>query len=346
MKKAGISFLLLFFLFACNNSNTPDVSGIKVNLQVVRFEDDFFSIDTNHVYESLGALHQKYPVFLQDYLQNILGLPPFTDTSTQVFDAIRQFLRDYRPLKDSVDKTFPGNASWEPELMRSLQYLHYYFPNYKAPEKIFTFIGPMDAYFQASLGAYGDVLSRAGLAVGLQLHLGKDFSMYHSEMGQSLYPDYISRRFTPDYIAVNCVKNLLDDIHPDDPKAKSLLGQMVEKGKKLYVLDKLMPATPDSLKIGYTGKQLEGCYANEGRIWNFFLTNNLLLNSEPGMLKGYISDAPNTPEFGEGSPGFIGLFCGRQIVRKFMEEHAALSLDSLLKIDPQQLYQLSKYRPK
>ena len=50
---------------------------------------------------------------------------------------------------------------------------------------------------------------------------------------------------------------------------------MVEKGKRIYLIDKLMPDTPDTLKIGYTSKQLEGCIENEGLIWNYFVKNGL-----------------------------------------------------------------------
>ena len=82
----------------------------------------------------------------------------------------------------------------------------------------------------------------------------------------------------------------------------------------MYILDKIMPFTADSLKIGYTDNQLKGCFANEGRIWNFFVTNNLLLSNEPALQKNYMGDGPSTPELGEGSPGYIGLFTGRQIV--------------------------------
>jgi hypothetical protein len=204
----------------------------------------------------------------------------------------------------------------------------------------------MDAYYEASLGGYGDALTRDGMATGLQLHLGSQFSFYHSSMGQALYPNYISRRFSPEYIPVNCMKNIIDDIYPQQPGGRPLVEQMIEKGKRLYVLDKLMPHTPDTLKIGYGKKQLEGCYANEGRIWNFFVINSLLLNTDPSIQKNYIGEAPNTPELGEGSPGSIGYFIGWQIVKKFMEKNDQLSLTQLLQTSSKKIFEESKYRPK
>jgi hypothetical protein len=338
MKKTGFILLVVMGLLSCGDKHVPDVSAIKVPLQTQRFEQDFFALDTTHLMASLEALNQKYPFFLGDYLHNILELPEIHDTSTVVQNLIRKFIADYRPIKDSADKIIHGFKDIENDIRKSLQFVKYYFPAYKAPAKVITFIGPMEGY--------SDVITRDALAVGLQLHLGSHFSMYTSQMGESLYPIYISRRFTPDYIAVNCMKNVIDDISPEQTTGKPLIEQMVEKGKRLYVLEKIMPYTEDTLQLGYTKKQLDGCFANEGRIWNFFLTNSLLFSTEPALLKGYMTDAPNTPELGSESPGAIGLFVGRQIVRKYMSKHEDLSLAELLQTSAMKIFEESKYRPK
>lgn len=345
MKKTGLIALLLCTLLACRDKDTPDVSGISVTLKAERFDKDFFAVDTNNLMPSLQRLGQQYPHFMTDYFQNILGLPPFSEQGEEATRLVKQFIRDYMPVKEAVDKTFASTRSIEEAVRSGLQFVKYYFPAYKTPERLIFFIGPMDALYQASLASYGDAITTGGLAVGLQLHLGKDFSLYTSEMGRSLYPAYISRRFTPEYIPVNCIKNVIDDIYPEKTTDKTLVEQMVEKGKRLYVLDKLMPETPDTLKIGYTDFQLKGCYKNEGRIWNFFLVNSLLLNNDPAILKSYLGEAPSTPELGEGSPGYIGLFTGWQIVKKYMEKHPDLKLPELLQIPAMKVYEESKYKP-
>lgn len=347
MKRFTLFILLILLLASCTNkNNAPDVSGIKIDLTVERFEKDFFAVDTNAISASLLQIQNKYPGFFTDFTVNILGLHPLTDTSFESMTAIKKFIADYKPVKDSADKILGDLKNIEKEIKQGLQFVKYYFPTYQIPKKLITFIGPMDAYYEASLGGYGDVITREGMATGLQLHLGSQFSFYHSQMGEALYPSYISRRFTPAYIAVNCMKNIIDDIYPQKTGGKALAEQMVEKGKRLYILDKIMPFTADSLKIGYTGNQLKGCFANEGRIWNFFVTNNLLLSNEPALQKNYMGDGPSTPELGEGSPGYIGLFTGWQIVKKFMEKNKDLTLQDLLPMDAQKIFESSKYRPK
>jgi hypothetical protein len=337
MKKTGLVLLVLIGLFSCKNKNIPDVSGIKVDLSVKRFEQDFFAIDTNHIMPSLDKLGAKYPLFLGDFLYNIMQLPGISDTSIQSQQLLKSFIADYRPVKDSADKVFKNFGPIEEEVKQGLQFVKYYFPNYKTPPQLITYIGPLEGY--------SDVITRDALAVGLQLHMGKDYSLYKSNIGQTVFPGYISRRFTPDYIAVNCMKNIINDIAPEKSGSSPLIEQMVEKGKRLYVLDKIMPYTADTLKTGYTASQLKGCYSNEGKIWNHFLSYNLLYSIDPGTLKSYIEEAPNTPEISEGSPGAIGLFVGWQIVKKYMDKHADLSLNELLNTDPKKIFEESKYRP-
>lgn len=346
MKKIFPVFITVLLLYGCKTDKTPDVSGIKVDLQVNRFEKDFFAIDTTNLLPALHELQTRYPGFMNDFVQNILGLPPLSDTSRDVQNAIKKFLSDYRSVKDSCDKIFSSLDNTEKDLEDALRYVKYYFPQYKTPSQLISFIGPMDAYFEGSMGGYGDVLTTEGLATGLQLHLGKDFSLYKSEMGLALFPAYISRRFSPEYIPVNGIKNIIDDLFPDKSVGKTLVEQMIEKGKRLYLLDKLMPHFPDTLKIGYTAKQLDGCYDNEGLIWNFFLKNGLVYNNDPGIIKGYIGDAPNTPELGEASPGNIGMFIGWQIIKKYVDQNPDILLPALMNTDAKKIFEESKYRPK
>jgi hypothetical protein len=340
------ALLAILLLSSCKTEKGPDVSGIDVKFSSVRFERDFFALDTINLSGSLDRLYSKHPTFLRDYLQNILGLPPVTDSGAQVMSSIRRFIRDYRPIYDSVTAAFPDMTAEERQIMNGLKHVKFYFPQYQLPQQLITFIGPMDAYFEGSTGGYGDAITSEGLATGLQLHLGSNFSMYHTEMGLSLFPSYISRKFAPEYIPVNAIKNVIDDLFPDQSGEKTLVEQMVEKGKRIYLAKRLMPETDDTLLIGYTGRQLQGCIENEGMIWNYFLKNSLVFNNDPSLIKNYMGDSPGTPEFGEGAPGYIGLFTGWQIVKKYMETHEDVSLQQLMEADPRVIFEESKYRPK
>lgn len=337
--------LVVLFVCSCGERKGPNVSNIDVKLQTVRFEKDFFSIDTNNIDASLQRVYEQHPAFFRDFMQHILGIPP-GNSDTQTTRAIKQFIHDYHPIYDSVNKLLPDLSKEKAQIVEGLKHVKYYFPKYQLPQKLITYIGPMDAYFESSTGGSADVITAEGLAVGLQLHLGSEFSMYHSEMGLALYPAYISRRFSREYIAVNCIRNVVDDLFPDQSADKTLIEQMVEKGKRVYMLDKMLPNVADTLKTGYTATQLKGCRENEAFIWNYFVKSGLVYNNDPSLIKNYIGDSPNTPEFGEGAPGYIGLFVGWQVVKTFMDKHEEMSLEQMMALDPRKLFEESKYRPR
>ena len=83
MKRTGLVLLIIAGLFSCKDKDVPNVSNIKINLTVKRFEQDFFAIDTNHIMTSMEQLSGKYPLFLGDFLYNIMELPGISDTSLQ-----------------------------------------------------------------------------------------------------------------------------------------------------------------------------------------------------------------------------------------------------------------------
>lgn len=348
MNKILIASVLLLFISCNSNKNIPDVSGIQVNLDVKRYEQDFFSIDTMNIAASMKNLLAKYPKFTPDFVENILGL----DVDSLLLpgnaqdSAIRLFIRDYRPIKDSSDLLYKNFDKVAAEIKKGLQFVKYYFPSYQLPSSIITFIGPINANFETSFGVQGDVLTTEGLGIGLQLHLGKNFSLYNTMIGEEQYPQYLSNNFDAEHIPVNCMRNIIDDLYPEKINGKALIEQMIEKGRRLYLLTKLLPFKEEYLCIGYTKKQLTDAYTNEAVIWNFFLNNNLLYNAEQNIIKNYIGESPKTQELGEDSPGNIGAFTGEQIVKKYMEKFPETTLQQLMKTDPQEIYSKAKYKPK
>ena len=341
MKRTVALVILLIAMLGCNtNQHLPNVSGIKIAIQVNRFDKDLFSIDTNNIPASLSTLEQKYPNFLKDFLYNIMALPPQEDS---VVKGLKLFLRDpnYTRIHDSINLKFASFDTYQNAIEKGLQFTKYYFPTYKLPEQIITYIGPVEGY--------GNVMTGSGLAIGLQLYLGKNFPAYHTDYISEVYPNYQSRRFESAYIAVNCMKNIIDEIYIDDNANKvsrPLIEQMIESGKRLFVLDQLLPETADSLKTGYTQSQLEGCINNEASIWNFFLQNDLLYATDPSLTRDYLTDGPKTTTLGDASPGNIGQFVGWQIVQKWMTKNSAKSLPQLLQTPAKQIFEEAKYKPK
>jgi len=349
MRKFFIPLFAAITFFSCkSNKYIPDVSSIKINLETKRFEQDFFAMDTTKVAESMKSILQKYPDFLPAFTANILGLdldslliPNNPETL-----AVRMFIHDYMPIKDSSDLLYKNFDKETEAIKKGLQFVKYYFPQYKVPESIITFIGPINANFETSFGVQGDVLTTNGFGIGLQLHLGKDLSFYKSREGLEQYPEYISKNFDEQHISVNCMRNIVDDLFPDKNNGKALIEQIIDKGRRMFLLTKFLPYTPEFECIACTKQQMKDCYKNEAIIWDFFLNNDLLNKTDQNIVQNYIGESPKTPELGEDAPGNIGTFSGLQIVKKFMEKFPETTLSELMKTDAREIYNKSKYKPR
>ncbi len=334
MKKSLFFLLFLSVLYSCKDkSAAPDVSGISVSIPVIRFDQDFFRIDTNDIPGGLRTLQQKHPGFYIDFMQNILGVSG-ADTNQQTLTITREFIRGYAPVQQVLDKKFNSTDKFQNELEQAFRYVKHYFPQYKTSNVIF-FTGPFDAPGVAN--------TNAGFAFGLQQYAGKDFAEYQAPVFQEMFPTYISRRFSPEYMVTNCMKSVAEEIFPDRSAGKPLIEQMIEKGKQWYVLDKFLPDTPDSLKTGYSQKQLDWCQSNEGSIWSFIVKNEDLHSLSPATLQVYIGEAPFTqgmPQ--EYSPGNLGQWIGWQIVKKFVSKNEGLSITEIMRTAPSIIVEQAK----
>lgn len=349
MNRFLVSFFVAIIFFSCKSKeNIPDVSSIKINLETKRFEQDFFAMDTMNVAGSMKGMLAKYPDFLPLFTANILGLDldSLLIPGNPQGQGVRMFIHDYMPMKDSSDLLYK-NFSKETDAIKSgLQFVKYYFPNYVIPASVITFIGPINANFETSFGVQGDILTTKSLGIGLQLHLGKNFSYYKSAEGLEQYPAYLANNFDAAHIPVNCMRNIIDDLFPEKSRGKPLIELMVDKGRRMYVLTRLLPYTPEYECINYTKEQMKASYQNEAVIWGFFMNNNLLNKTDDNIVQVYIGESPKTAELGEDAPGNIGTFAGLQIVKKYMDLYPQTTLSELMTLGDREIYEKSKYKPR
>jgi hypothetical protein len=347
MKKISIAVVFCSLFFACNSDrkDLPDLSGIRADLAVNRFDEDFFSMDTTDLANSLSALQVKYPDFAPLFIQNILGV---TDER-----GIKTYYRLYKPVFDSAQQQYKEFDKVEEEVEMGLRYVKYYFPSYKIPARIITVVGPMNTMQDFAMMANGDYtpdfLGPDFIGVSLQFYLGREFSLYNTEyFTNTVAPAYRSRRFDKKYIVSDVMKLITEDIFPDKSKGKSLIEQMIERGKQWWMLDKFLPEVPDSVKTGYTQQQLKWCDANEGLIWSYIIKNEKdLYTVNPATIQTYIGEAPFTQGFSqELSPGNIGQWIGWQIVKKYAENHPKLKPEEVMQTDAKKILDEAKYKPK
>jgi hypothetical protein len=306
---------------------------------VERFDQDLFALDSTKLPEEWPALGAKYPSFDSIFLKFVLNLGPAADSPAVAFGEIRRFLAQNQHLKDSVVQKFGDFHSVRGSLENYFRYLKYYYPDYPTPT-IITFIG--------NFGGSRELITASGdLAIGLDFYMGAAFSYYQIPEVQEVYPTFVTRKFSPEYIPVDCMSAIVDDLYPAGDDTTNLIQQVIDRGRRLYLLDKLLPGVDDTLKIGYTGRQYAWCKANEGLIWNFLVTNHVLYSFDPDVIKNYMGDAPTTQNMGAPeAPGNIGSFVGWQIVRRYLSQKGDIGPKQLMTIAAKDILSGAQYNPK
>lgn len=341
MKRFGwILMLLCIVCSSCvrkKHRPVPDVSHISVPpVMIDRFDQALTALDTAHLHQALAQLYQQYPAFMPVYFEQIMNYGPYSDTNHLLFEEVRAMLhsKDIHGLQDTINKHFPDLSWLSRELRQGFRYLKYYFPSYHIP-KVVT--------FYSGLNNFGAVTVDTVLGIGLDMFLGENYPFYLQVSDP--YPQYMLHQFAPEYIVPDCFKVIEQQMYPPAQEG-TLLDMMVQAGKQLYFLDVILPDAPDSVKIGFTQKQLDWCRKNERLIWQYFIQNNLLYVRDMQQILHYVGPGPNTQGMPGEAPGNIGSWVGWQIVRKYMDDHPDVSLPQLMQMrDAQQLLTDARYRP-
>jgi len=329
-------FLCLCLIFSCQADNKPDISKIKVDIKIQRFDQELYHARNNDVKLTDQYFAKKYGVFYDDFVHRMVGNP-----SLNGIGILSTLYKDqsYIDLQHEIDSIYPKLNNVEEELTKSFKYIKYYYPKTKIPR----FISILSGF------AYQITTGEGYMTIGLDMFLGSD-SKFYGAIVQSV-PLYQSRRFEPKYIVPRVTEVFArEELFGEKDEDRSLLAKMIYNGKILYFLDQVLPeTTADTVKIGYTGQQMAWCKQFEGNIWGYFLENELLYQTDYQKIQTYLTDGPFTPQLGEkrSSAPKLGIWIGWQIVRKYMAENPTITLQQLMEDpDAQKILTQAKYKPK
>ncbi len=338
--RISLTQIYLFFLslvfFSCNQAHKPNVSSIKLDIKIERFDHDLYQGKNAAIDSTDKLLAIKYGYFYDDYIHKMIGSPTISST-----EMLKLLYKDkaYADLNSEVDSVYPDLKKTEDELTESFKYIKYYYPKAKIPRFISTLTG----------FAYQITTGEDYMSIGLDMFLGRN-SKFYGAIVQSV-PHYQSKRFEAQYIVPRVTEVYArEELFPERDEDQTLLAKMIHNGKILYFMDQVLPeSTADTLKIGYTGQQISWCQQYEGNIWGYFLENEFLYETDYQKIQVYLSDGPFTPQLGDkkSSAPKLGIWIGWQIVRKYMKENPNVSLQQLMREkDSQKILTLAKYKPK
>ncbi|RZK81399.1 MAG: gliding motility lipoprotein GldB [Pedobacter sp.] len=321
---------------SCKQTKKPDVSKIDIAIKIKRFDRDLFAGKGKAPAITDNSLQLKYGIFYGDFVNRIVGDGSYTGP-----EMLSTLYKDkaYADLQHEADSVFRDMQNIETELSETFKYVKYYFPKSSTP----SFVSFISGF--AVQTPIGDDY----IGIGLDMFLGKN-SKFYGAIVQSV-PAYISRRFAPEYVVPRLAETFVrEELLPERDEDRTFLSKMVYNGKILYFMDQVLNDNiPDSLKIGFTDKQIGWCKTYESDIWGFFLQNDLVFETDYQKIQVFLSEGPFTPGLGEKNESApkLGLWVGWQIVKKYMSENKDITLQQLFaEQDAQKILTLSKYKPK
>ncbi len=328
-----ITLAFIAFLFSCgNNPLEIDVSGVKVDLTIKRFDNDLFQFGAEMDSLELDKLHNTYGVFFDDFTRNIINIGDIRSPQAQYH--LNAYANDpyVKEIKLKSDELFKDFNPFKTQLEDAFKHYKHYFPKKSIPE-IITYISGYN---------FAIVADDKYLGIGLDMFLGANHEAY-AKLG---LPKYKSDFMTPDYLVAGAMLGWVSTEFELDDTNADLLSEMVHQGKILYVLDALMPSAANTVKINYTAEQLNWCDTNEEAMWFYFIDNDLLYTKKTTDIIKFMGEAPFIQGFPEGSPGRVGHWIGWQIVKAYMEKNPNTTLEQLMaKNNAQEILTKSKYKP-
>ena len=308
----GIS---LCFMLACSTKPKDPIDGQKIQpILVQRFDEAFFALDTNNLGNGIADLYKNYPEFSNDFFSRILQLDPHLDSI-----KVKIFYKQYLPFYiDSRSKNIAKEI--DDNLNKALARFHFYFPEYSMPNSLVYFISP--------LNSFANVLGTKYIGVGLQ-------TTKTQANASSKIPFY-------------CVQNLVDDYLSNNQQEKNLLYQMIESGKRQYILNTISLNTPDTLLWDYSSVQLKAVKEQESEIWQYLKEQHMLMSNERIDFLNILGDANNNSLLGAPFPGNIGKYIGYKIVESYMQKQTTKPWNDLRKLvatPASEIYAGASYQP-
>ena len=331
-------------MVACNNSNHTDnqakttdtvekISGNKEAIKIGRFDQDILTFTKDSSLKTLYQIRNKYGTFLDSvFCKQIMKI--WTRNDKYLITNIINFINDVdiQRIYAEVNARFKNMDDVEKSYNDAVSNYKKLFPSKLVP-KIYTMVNAFN---------YSVISIDSAVVVGLELYLGSDCPFYVSLQ----YPMYKIHKLRREFIVRDAMECWLKSDYDNAVGKHDLVSQMIYNGKILYALDKLLPDADDSIKTGFTKKQLEWCKASEGAIWTFFIEKKLLFSTNETQYESYVNDGPTSKGMPKESPANTGSWMGWQIVKKYLSSHPEISLRQLFETeDAQKILRESKYKP-
>ena len=311
-----IIFALFIFFYSCNNRNNNEKRK-TISLSFERFDLKFYNQPPDVI-----------PKLKKDY--SFLFPEKFSDSiwENRQKDSLQLI------LQNAVQNEFPDLLDVESDITDLFERIKFQFPEINLSRVIFL-TNNVDYQLKT-------VFADSILLISLDTFLGPNHILYEG------IPSYIKKELDRKYITSQIVDKFAMYSFPP-PNERTFLAKILYEGKKMYLKDIFLPHLKDNIKIAYTEEEIKWAKENERLIWQYFVEKQILFKTDSDLVGRFLEPAPFSKfylQIDNESPGKIGVWIGWQIVRSYCKQNPETSIIQLLNLSSQELFNLSKYKPK
>lgn len=339
-------FIMSVVLSGCLTSEkkkAPKIPEQDITVDFVRFDHKLMETPNALILDSLQSWNRQYPSFSQIYFQQILKFRSPSLERKEMVEQIEQFkvFPTTSLIQSRIDSIFPDMEPYNRAIRRAFQYAKYYLkevPNMR--------VYYCNSEFSVQRFLFNDSERVDGIGVSLDLFLGEDFPYQRFMPDIPSFSAYMRRTYTREHLVKKVMEAWVEDVLGEN-KSSTLLEHMVYNGKKLYVLNKVLPTTPDTILLEYTERQLNWVEHNEQEMWAYLLKNKLFYSHDINKISTLVNPSPTSSGMPPASPGRTGNYLGWKIIEAYMARNPQIDLTGLIKENnAKKILLSSKFKPK
>jgi hypothetical protein len=323
--------LIMLFIFPqCSGDQhyKADLSGIHIEpISISRYEEALFNIDPKNLRQEIDQYIDTFYIFLGEEINDSVS-------QKQLYDYISDPM--IRTLYNETQEMWSDLSNLEVSLTHAFRYYKAHFPQASIPA-IYSYVSGLDHQLPIK---YFD----GHLVIGLDMYMGSEYPRYQ-QMG---VPQYKIRLMDPAYTVADVMRVMAEKHFQEHHFVpETFLDFMIYEGKILYFLDCMLPDLNDTIKIGYSAKQLDWIQNNRAFVWSYYLENEFLFSTDRLLINKFVGDAPFTAAFSRNSAPRTVAWTGWQIVREYMRRHPQKTLNDLFgESNSQVILRESRFRGK
>lgn len=315
---AVISALCVILPIGCSRKTGSGDVHIK------RFEKVVFGTPAAELPATLKEQYSDYAPLISGDLDN----PAFVRSLTE-FATDPQMCDVYA----TVQRRFPDLGWLETALDNAMEKARTLLPNLAVNQYYTLILGTFDYNMRA-------ICFDSMLAIDISQYVISDYQAFNYYN----MPMYMVNMLDSAHLLPDCMAAVGRSQMPQDYRPQSMLDFMISSGKVLYFLDQVLPNVAPELKLRYTPQQWHWAVENEANIWGYLLQNQLLYNTDWNLIRGFVNEGPQTPQFSNSAPRLAD-FIGLNIVTAYMQNNSVSMEELFANTDSQKILTQSKYKP-